>query len=179
MKRRIEHTKRRRSDGGFALPSAIFLLVILAGLAAFLARVSTTQSVTSAQDIQGTRAYQAARAGIEWGLYRVLDPINASAVTPGDAKWPNMPDCAAGVLAIEGFTVTVVCSRFPAGAAGAGGPPVYLESGNTRSVIVYRLTATAAGPGNVGSPHYVEREISATVAKCRSRDGEAPAYACP
>ena len=53
------------------LPSAIFLLVILAGLAAFLVHISTTQSITSAQDIQGARAYHAARAGVDWGLYQV------------------------------------------------------------------------------------------------------------
>ena len=36
---------------GFALPSAIFLLVILAALAAFLVNISMTQNVTSAQDV--------------------------------------------------------------------------------------------------------------------------------
>ena len=43
----------RLASAGFVLPSAIFLLVILAGLAAFLVHISTTQSITSAQDIQG------------------------------------------------------------------------------------------------------------------------------
>ena len=167
-----------RNGRGFVLPSAIFLLVILAGLAAFLVNISMTQSMTSAQDIQGARAYQAARAGIEWGLYRVLDPANATAVAPGAPAWPNMPPCAAGALAIEGFTVNVACVSSPAGAAGPSGPPVYQEGGTTRSVIVYQLTATATS-GTFATSSYIERQVTATVSKCRALDGAAPGYDCP
>lgn len=161
---------RRAADRGFVLPSAIFLLVILAALAAFLVRISTTQSIASAQDVQGARAYQAARAGIEWGLYQALDPLNATAVAPASAAWPNMPGCPSGTLTIEGFSVTVGCS--PAV------PQDYLEAGDSRSVRVYRLVSTAS-VGAVGSANYVERQIQATVSKCRARDGVAPGYACP
>ena len=159
-----------KAGRGFVLPSAIFLLVILAALAAFLVRISTTQSMTSAQDIQGARAYQAARAGIEWGLYRVLDPLNASAVSPADAAWPNMPGCPGGTLAIEGFTVAVGCN--PAV------PQDYFEAGDSRSIRVYRLVATAS-LGAVGAANYVERQIQVTVSKCRARDAAAPDYECP
>lgn len=155
--------------GGFALPSAIFLLVILAGLAAFLVNISMTQSATSTQDVQGARAYQAARAGIEWGLYHVLDPLNATVVPPGDAAWPNMPACNGGNLVVEGFNVTVVC--LPA-------PILYSEAGQNRRIRVYRLVATATS-GVVGSATYVEREVAATVSKCRTLDGVAPGYECP
>lgn len=152
---------------GFALPSAIFLLVILAGLAAFLVNISMTQSVTSTQDVQGARAYHAARAGIEWGLYQVLDPLNTTVVPPGDAAWPAMPACVAGNLAIEGFNVAVQCSASD-----------YSEAGQNRRLRVYRLVATATS-GVVGTSAYVEREVTATVSKCRTLDGEAPDYACP
>lgn len=159
-----------KDSRGFVLPSAIFLLVILATLAAFLVRISTTQSAASAQDIQGARAYQAARAGIEWGVYQVLDPLNASVVAPTDAAWPNMPGCPGGVLAIEGFSVAVSCN--PAV------PQDYLEAGNSRSIRVYRLVATAS-LGAVGAANYVERQIQVTVSKCRARDAAAPGYECP
>jgi MSHA biogenesis protein MshP len=56
---------------GFSLPTAIFLLVILALLGAFMVSLSTTQNVMSAQDVQGSRAYNAARAGMEWALYNL------------------------------------------------------------------------------------------------------------
>jgi MSHA biogenesis protein MshP len=158
---------------GFVLPSAIFLLVILAGLAAFLVNMSSTQHITSAQDVQGARAYQAARAGIEWGLYQALDPTNATvaAMVPpygaGVQPWPNMPACPAGNLAIEGFNVVVAC-----------GFNDYLEAGNTRSIRVYNLVSNAS-LGVVGSATYVEREVAVTVSKCRALDGAAPDYTCP
>ena len=172
---------RQRAESGFALPSAIFLLVILAALAAFLVRISMTQSMTSAQDIQGARAYHAARAGIDWGLYEVLDPTNATAVAPTAANWPNMRDCPAPTdLTLDAFTVRVVCERFPAGAATASGPPVYTEAGSVRSIIVYRLTATARLTGSaVGDATYIEREVSVVASKCRASDMPATPWACP
>lgn len=157
-------TKR---SAGFALPSAIFLLVILAGLAAFLVNISMTQSATSTQDVQGARAYHAAKAGIEWGLYQVLDPINAFAVPPGDPAWPNMRPCAESDLAIEGFNVRVRCRIFP-----------YREAGENRRINVYLLQSTAS-VGVVGTATYVERQVSVTASKCRALDGVAPGYECP
>jgi MSHA biogenesis protein MshP len=154
---------------GFVLPSAIFLLVVLAGLTVFLVRLSMTQSTASAQDLQGARAYQAARAGVEWALYQVMDPINFTVVSPSNAAWPNMPNCPSGGLTIEGFSVRVGCSPMPQD---------YLEGGNTRSIRIYRLVATAS-LGTQGAAAYVEREVAVTVSKCRALDGAAPDYACP
>ena len=155
-------------DGrGFVLPSAIFLLVILAALAAFLVRISTTQSITSAQDVQGARAYQAARAGVEWGLYQVLDPTNATVVAPSNAAWPKLPGCATGSIVIEGFTVDVNCAASD-----------YSEAGLSRRIRVYRLTANAHS-GTLGTLSRIERELAVTVSKCRAVDGAAPDYACP
>ena len=63
---------------GFAIVSAIFILVVLAGLAGFVVSLTTTQSMTFAQDIQGARAYLVARTGIEWGLNRWLTADNCT-----------------------------------------------------------------------------------------------------
>ncbi len=158
---------RRFRSTGFALPSAIFLLVVLAALAAFLVNISMTQHATSTQDVQGARAYQAARAGIEWGLYRVLDPTNAGVVPPGNAAWPAMPACASGNMTIEGFNVNVQCTSND-----------YTEAGPNRQIRVYRLVATASA-GVFGTQSYVEREVEVTVSKCRATDGSAPGYECP
>ncbi|GHU32716.1 hypothetical protein AGMMS50256_23300 [Betaproteobacteria bacterium] len=159
-------------SGGFVLPSAIFLLVILALLAAFMVVFSQMQNVTSVQDLQGARAYQAARAGIQWGLYKVIDPENTTVVAPGDPTWPSMPPCANGNLTIEGFSVTVSCTSWP-DATGT-----YAENGGNHQVRVYRLTSRAQS-GTVGTMGYVEREVEVTVSKCRAVDGAAPGYECP
>lgn len=56
-----------RTESGFVLPTAIFLLVVLAALATYMVSLSRTSHISSALDVQGTRTYLAARAGIEWG----------------------------------------------------------------------------------------------------------------
>lgn len=92
-----------RTARGFSLISAIFLLVVLSGLGVAMVTLSTTHQVGAALDVQGARAYQAARAGIEWGLYRQLQP-------------PTVPCFAATSFALpagttlSGFTVTVTCT---------------------------------------------------------------------
>lgn len=154
---------------GFALLSAIAILVLLSVLGAYLARIAALSQIGAAQDILGSRAYHAARAGVEWGLYQVLDPSNGTVVAPGSASWPNLPACpAATTLSVEGFSVAVSCTAY--------GP--YYESGNTRTSRLYTIMATASS-GTVGKAGYVERALSATVSKCRATDGAAPSYACP
>lgn len=126
---------------GFSIVSAIFLLVVLAALGAFMVTFSTVQHTTSAQDIQGARAYQAARTGIEWGAYQALRNSSCAASTslnPGGT--------------LSGLAVTVQCR----------GPYTYTEGGN--SVKLYQLTATAS-QGTLGSASYVERQLQATVGK--------------
>ena len=86
--------KNRSIQRGFAAIAAIFLVVGLAALAAFMVSFSNTQQLSSAQDVQGSRAYWAARAGLEWGVSSALGAT-----------------CAAStILTIGDFTVTVTCS---------------------------------------------------------------------
>jgi MSHA biogenesis protein MshP len=66
----------RASNRGFAIVSAIFLIVVLAALGVGMLVFSRAQQSASANDVQGSRAYQAARAGIEWALFRRVNPIN-------------------------------------------------------------------------------------------------------
>jgi MSHA biogenesis protein MshP len=146
----------RIGQRGFALVSAIFLLVILAALGAFMVTMSAVQHTTSAQDVLGSRAYQAARTGIEWGVYQVMNPENA---TPPATQYvcanynfvPGTATALGGTLA--GFTVAVTCASTP-----------YDEGGNL--ISVYVLTATATS-GAIGGTDRVERQITATVGTCR------------
>ena len=164
---------------GFVLPSAIFLLVILASLAAFLVHVASLQQSTSVQDVLGTRAWHAAQAGIEWGLYQVLDPANT--LRTSSAPWNITPPCPGTTsLPIEEFTVELQCEKFPSSPPPP--PPQtasYEEAGGRMAIVVYQLTATARRPGlNVGDKGYIERQVTARVSKCLSRDAPPPANAC-
>ena len=129
-----------RQQAGFAIVAAIFLIVVLAALGAFMVTFSTVQQTTSALDLQGSRAYHAARTGIEWGAYQALRNASCAAsatITPG------------GTLA--GFNVVINCTAFSA-----------TEAGST--VNLYQLTSTAS-QGVLGNPTYVERQLQATVGR--------------
>lgn len=123
----------RRTCRGVGIVTAIFLLVTLAMLGAFMLSFSNTQHLTSAQDIQGTRAYRAARAGIEW----TLPQIKASGTCP-----------AGGPGTVEGFAITLTCSS-----------TAYTEGSTTRTI--FRIESVASAGGSVGGTGYVERKISA------------------
>lgn len=180
MSKRVGANFRQRCaasrQSGVALLTAIFMVLLFAALAAYLVSLTSTANINSAQDVQGARAYQAAQAGLEWGLFQVLDPANATVAAPNTPAWPNMPACPAAMTRdIAGFAVTVVCASFPAGASGPAGPPVYLEAGGTVSVIVYQLTSTAVAAGPAGP---IERQLVVSASKCRTVDGVAPAFLC-
>ena len=144
----LQHTPRHYPSrkGGFAIVSAIFLLVVLTALGAFMVTISTAQHTTSTQEVLGTRAAQAARAGIEWGSYQVLTPVAA----PTAAACTINPLALAGNLA--GFTVTVVCN--------ATGP--WNENGI--AVTTYNITSTAS-MGAAGTATFVERQFQAIVSR--------------
>lgn len=94
----------RKKQAGVGLVTAIFLLVVIAGLAAAMVTVFTNQQSSSQLDLQGTRAYQASRAGIEWGLFRVTQVAGSC-----DSATTNSFALPATSL-LSGFTVTVTCT---------------------------------------------------------------------
>ena len=133
---------------GFSLISAIFLLVVIAALGTFAVTLSTTQQHSTALDVQGVRAYQAAKSGIEWGAYQVSRNAGACAATT------TLP-VAAGTL--SALTVTVQCTASP---FDEGSRTV----ANGNPVMVYSLVSTAT-LGAAGTPNYVERQMSVTIAR--------------
>jgi MSHA biogenesis protein MshP len=142
---------------GFLLPAAIFILVILAALGAYALNITSVQQSTSLQDTQGTRAYQAARTGVEWAAYQVLNP--------GSTALVNCP-ASPSVLNIDNFAVTVTCSR----------STNYFEQGTDHTIAMYDISATAR-VGTAGTLNYIERQIQLTVSKCLGTD-ETPNYQC-
>jgi MSHA biogenesis protein MshP len=174
----------RRRSCGFAMASAVFILVALAALAAAITLLTTRTETGQAVDIIGSRAYQAARTGLEWGAYQVLDPLNATA-TSASAPLPNCPGVAlaaacptaaspssttlpAGPFSstvLSGTTVTVQCHCAD-----------FTESG--RNVRVFQLRSTATYGSGFSA---VERQLSARVSYCRDPGGSAatqPPYGC-
>jgi MSHA biogenesis protein MshP len=90
----------RRRSAGVGLVTAIFLLVVLAGLGVAMVTIFTSQQQSSTLDVQGARAYQAARAGIEWGLFQQTRKNDGC--VPKATSFP-LPSTSA----LSGFSVTV------------------------------------------------------------------------
>ena len=167
-------------QSGFSVVAAIFLLVVLAVLSVIIASVTGLQQASSQLDILGVRAYQAARSGVEWGAHRVLDPnhtLNPATCSP--AVMPSCPAVSTNLTGLPGslspFTITVGC---------IASPPT--TEGN-RSVAVFTLTATACnqptGGGVCPNPaptinDYVDRQVQASVSKCKDPTAAAPRCEC-
>lgn len=144
---------------GFTLVSALFVLVVLAVLGAALAQVSLRQQLGSAAEIEAARAYQAARAGLEWGAFQVLRSPLPPAAAP--ACFGATSFTPAGLAS---FTVTVSCTRTP----GSG----TLADGAT-TLAFFQLVANACNAPSGGAcpgsgtpqPSYVERQLVRTVVR--------------
>ncbi len=136
-----------RRSAGLGLVTAIFLLVVLSGMAVAMLTLSTTQNASVALDVQGARAYQAARAGIEYGVYQAL----RVGVCPGNAAPQSFALPAASSLA--GFSVTVRCNAV---ATGVGADAVIV-----RQVRASACNRPAAGqcPNPSNDPDYVQRVL--------------------
>lgn len=125
--------------------TAIFLLVVIAMLGAYIASLATTQQTSETLDVQGARAYQAAYAGMQWGVFQAL----RNGACAGSTSM-----ALAGGLA--GFTVTVQCTATP-----------YTEASSAHNI--YLIVATGCSPPSAGAcpgtqgGYYVERQLEATL----------------
>lgn len=86
------HFPRHHHESGVSLVAALFMVVVLGGLGVFLAVISSTQHTTTVHAYNAAKAYQAARSGIEWGIYRAVNNQNCN-----------------GSLSLNEFTITITC----------------------------------------------------------------------
>lgn len=121
------------NKAGFTLVQAVFILVVLSLLGVTMMRLIGVQSSTSVFALQGARAYQAARSGLEWGAAR--------------ASTGNLCN---GTLTIDNFNVNVACSSQS------------FTEGSIGPYDVYRISATATF-GSYGSPDYISRRAEMKV----------------
>ena len=152
------------AERGFAIVSAIFILVVLAALGGYIVSTSSTQNLSLAQDALNSRAAQAARAGLGWGTYQVtrastfrsncIDP-NASYTGPT----PASQTFSVGELpGLTEFRVDVICRS---------NDPDYNEAGEFYRVFRIEATACTATGGcpaaSVPTIGYVEHRQAATI----------------
>ncbi|MBK3866618.1 pilus assembly protein MshP [Pseudomonas stutzeri] len=123
---------------GFGLVAALFLIIVIAAVIAVMWRLSVTQSATNMLGLQQARAFQAARAGLEYGIARSL----------------ANPSQACSSFNLEGFQVKVTCDSSTVPLSDAP------EEG--RDLIFHRVEAIATY-GSPGNPDYAYRQLTAVV----------------
>jgi len=126
---------------GFSLVMAIFVLVVVGLLGGYMVRMSGVQLSTANYALQGARAYQAARAGIDWAI--------ASIVTYGGNCTQINAQTAMTFTGMSGFTVTLTCAS-----------QVFTE-GNT-SETFYSITALSQY-GTFASSNYTARQLTVSL----------------
>lgn len=158
LKAGMPHGVRHARARGVSLISAVFLVVVLASLAAAIVGVFTAQQQSSVLDIVGVRADQAARSGLEWGLYRQLrmtpPSVACFSATPVTFALPSN-------TALTGFSVTVSCST-PVDSSGA---TTNLATNTTNRWTITAVACNKPGPSGCPNastdPDYVQRRVQA------------------
>lgn len=136
--------RSRRHVRGFSLVAAVFVIVVLSAIGAFMVTIGEVQRQSPIAALQGARAYQAAQAGIEWGVFNALQPspvCTASSFSPA-------------VAGLQGFNVAVTCSA-----------TAYLEGASNYSVYVIGSRATY---GTFGGLDFYSRNLQVTVTNASS-----------
>ncbi len=156
MKQHLFHAALARTRArGVSLLTAVFLLVVLAGLSAAIVGVFTTQQSGAVLDVMGVRADQAARSGLDWGLYRQLrQPAPAGStnlcVIPAPVTFPLPADSA-----LANFSVTVSCT----------GPSTNVAGNTTNRWTITAVACNKPGPAGCPNaspdPDYVQRRVEA------------------
>ncbi|RZA34417.1 MAG: MSHA biogenesis protein MshP [Lysobacteraceae bacterium] len=152
----------RRRQQGFAVIAAIVLLVVAAGLTAAMMRLTSTQQSTVNQALLGARASLAARSGVEWMIYQI--------VNDGQTACPTATTLT-DFHGETGFRVSVSCNSFVFN-EGESVPGVAVEKHIYHVDAVACNGATASCPDDTGvsSPDYAERKRTATI--CMTKDGK-------
>lgn len=132
---------------GVGLVMAIFILVVLSLLGGYMVKLAGVQHLTTASVIQGARAYQAARAGVEWGINQVVNGSCAASTT------------ISPLGGFTGFSIIVNCSNQTT---------VYNEGDTDGNGLddddfyVYLITSTASY-GSFSDSSYIYRQLKVTV----------------
>jgi len=125
----MSHRLRQR---GMSLVVAIFLITVIASLAAFAVTMGTATRETSNLQLQADRAQAAAHAGIEWGSYQAL--VKGVCVA-------NLPPIDLTEGSLTGFRVTVTCT-----------------AQSVAPFTVYEINALAQW-SNFGAANYASRRV--------------------
>ncbi len=128
-----------RFQRGFSLVGTVFIITVLAAVAAFMVTITGTEQAAATYSLHGARAYAAAQSGIEWAARQALVAGSCAAsatITPASGA-PN------------NFTITVTCAATSV-------------TEGAKTYNVYNLSATAT-TGSTATADLITRSVQASV----------------
>ena len=131
----------RRGQQGFSLITAVFLVVVVALIAGFMANIGSSQQAATNFALLGARASYAAESGMEWATRQVVS---------NNACFTNGTSFTLAEGALSGYALNLSCAES-------------LVTEGASSYKVFTLGAKASY-GLEGSEDYFSRTLSATVA---------------
>ena len=152
-----------KRQSGFSLVMAIFIVVIVGLLGGYMVRLSGVQHATSVYTLQGARAYQSARAGVEWAVSKITTAADNAAIVAKASGASTHDITNAGMIA-----GVIVCNNLASGTplslSGINGFLVSLTCTNQQfpkdieTPVIYTVTSLSEY-GFYSSADYVSRKI--------------------
>lgn len=140
-----------KAQSGFSVPAALFIVLVLAGLGAFLATIGSSQQLGHAQDIVSSHTFQAARVGMEWGVYQV---INTNGTFRNNCEGLGGSSTLNDMDGLPDIHVEISCRSLP------------YQEGVTK-LRSYAIVSTACNSASCGAgvkpPLYVERRLETNI----------------
>ena len=127
----------KRRQQGMSIVIALFVVVVVASLAAFAVTVGGAGQQTDVTNMQASRALAAARAGLEWGAYRARGASSCVAT-----RTLSLTEGA-----LRGFQVVVTCA------------PSLVHTEGAAMYRSYDIQASASY-GTFGSTDFAFRKIT-------------------
>lgn len=143
----------RHGQRGFAIVSAIFLVLVFAVMGAYMLTLSGVEHSTVDRALLNARAYFAARAGMEWGIHQAVSHPTAAS---GSCSASSLFTLTGG--SFIAVNISVECTQTSA-------------SAGAKTYYVYYLKSTASY-GTAGTSDYVERKLEASVCRSTSPSSE-------
>jgi len=131
---------RRSHSTGMAIVTAIFLIVVLAGLGLAMSSISNVQQDTENKSVLAAKVYYGARAGLDWGIQQAVAGSSCAAST----NWGPGTNPMQGALSDVSVTVTCTSTTYT----------------GTNKVYYFTSNATVGTLGGVG---YAQRQLEAAV----------------
>jgi MSHA biogenesis protein MshP len=147
--------------------TAIVVLVVLAGLGTAIASLTQIANLNQSLDLLGSRALMAARAGVEWQSWLILNPEDTNpTVAPFTTPYACPATQSQTFSGLDEFTVSVNCMM--------GNPTEDLNAiriYSIQSVACNKPSGGVCPNTNAPTGTYVERSVTVLIETCRQPSG--------